>query len=74
MGQVAPMGGSVIVDAAVISVAVFVTLTATLHLWGRVLVWLIRHAAKNVAALETLLVGKTSSRVLGQGQTRPPGR
>jgi hypothetical protein len=67
------MSGSVIVDAVGIAVVVFVVLTATLHFWGRGLTWLIRRSTKNVAIVEALLVS-AASRVLGQGQTRPPGR
>ena len=67
------MGGSVVVDAIGIGAVVFVTLTATMHLWGRGLTWLIRRSLKNVAIVEALL-GVAVSRALGQGQTRPPGR
>jgi hypothetical protein len=71
--QERPTGGSVIVDAVGIAVVVFVALTATLHVWGRGLSWLIRRSAKNIAIVEALLVSRTS-RMPGQGQTRPPGR
>ena len=76
------MGGAVIVDAVGIAVVVFITLTATLHLWGHGVTWLIRRSAKNVAIVEAQLV-RTASRAIGQrgptgqfgqGQTRPPAR
>jgi hypothetical protein len=67
------MGGSVVVDAVGIAVVVFVVLTATLHCWGPGLAWLIRRSTRNVAIVEALLI-RSASRVLGQGQTRPPGR
>jgi hypothetical protein len=67
------MGGSVVVDAVGIAAVVFVVLTATLHVWGPGLTWLIRRSKKNVAIVESLLV-RSASHVLGQGQTRPPGR
>ena len=61
-----------IFDAVLISLVLFVALTATAHVWGQWVAWLIMRSARSVSVAASYFA-VVVSRALGQGRTRPDG-